>query len=128
MGGVAVAADAMTLQLPPGRGIHGIAQLLGAHRGGRDLKVMRNPPPGDHILQNVLPHGTAADVAVADEQNFDHPSGSFLFGLIPDMYGFRPLLFFLANPFGRKDRTDMIIAYRPGFRHRLIKKCWKSPA
>ena len=47
---VAVAGDPVPLQLPPGGRIHGIADLLGAHRRRSDLKQMATAPPAHHVL------------------------------------------------------------------------------
>ena len=66
-GSVSVTADAMTLQLPPGRGIDGIAQLLPAGCSGMDLKQMGNTGLRGHILQNKLRHGTSANIAMANK-------------------------------------------------------------
>ena len=66
-GGVAGAGDPVLRQFPPGGGIDRIADLLGTGGGGLDVELRLPPRPLDQVFHDVLRHGAAADVAVADE-------------------------------------------------------------
>jgi hypothetical protein len=62
----------MTGQLPSGGRIDRITDFFGADRRGGDFESVCHTRLADHILENVFPHGTAADIAMAYEQYFYH--------------------------------------------------------
>jgi hypothetical protein len=64
-GGMTIAGNAVLLQFPPCRGINGISNLLPTHRRRVDLKPSLKPTPFHHVLQNILTHRTAANIAMA---------------------------------------------------------------
>lgn len=64
----AAAADPMLGQLPAGRGINWIANLLGAGSCGRNVKLLLQSSLPHQILHHKLRHRTAAYVAVADKE------------------------------------------------------------
>ena len=69
---MAFAGNAVLGKLSPGRRIDRVPDLLPAGGGGGDLEAVAQPALADHILHDELRHGTAANVAVTDEQDPDH--------------------------------------------------------
>ena len=79
-GAMTVAGNAVAVQLPPCGGINGVADFLPAHRRGGDLKPRRQSGLCRQIFHHKFRHGTAANIAVADEHYFNHKSTSSLYG------------------------------------------------
>ena len=59
--------NAVLQQLASGRRIDRISNLLSTGGRGRDLEPIGDAAFGDHVLQDELGHGGAADIAVANE-------------------------------------------------------------
>ena len=70
-GGLSGAVDAVLGQLAAGGGIDAVADLLGTGGGRSNLETAAQTGFGNQILHNKFGHGTAADVAVANEKYFD---------------------------------------------------------
>ena len=66
-GGAVADRDAMGAQLGARGRVDVVADLLAARRRRGDLKLRREPLPPHHVSEQILRHGAAADVAVADE-------------------------------------------------------------
>ena len=66
-GALGAAVDSVTLEEPSRSGVDGRAEFFRTCRGGRDLKLIRDPRVLDLAFHHKLRHRTATDVAVADK-------------------------------------------------------------
>ena len=71
-GGLALAADAVLGKFAPRWRIDGIADFFGRSGGRSDLKLLAQAGFFDEVFHHKLGHGTAADVAVTDEEDLYH--------------------------------------------------------
>ena len=71
-GRLARAVDAVLRQLPPGRRIDRVPDLLRAGGGGLDVELGLQSRLLHQILHHELSHGAAADIAVAHKQDSCH--------------------------------------------------------
>jgi len=71
-GGFTRAADSYLAELFPGPPVDRVAGLLGTGGSGCDLEPGFQTGFFHHILHDKFSHGAAADVAVADKQDFYH--------------------------------------------------------
>ncbi len=69
-GGLACATDAVLGQLAPRRRIDWIASFFRRSGGRSNLELVIQAHFFDVVFHHKLGHGTAADVAEADEENF----------------------------------------------------------